>query len=79
MYLLININVFAYWFFLFLEKVKTIIIKYFQKNINILLKKEIPEYYITGDVEISSNKEISEEENCDKENSHKENYTEEQN
>ena len=41
--------------------------------------KKMPEYYITGDVEISSNKEISEEENCDKENSHKENYTEEQN
>ena len=69
MYLLININVFAYQFFLFLEKVETIIIKYFQKNINIMLKK-MPEYYITGDVEISSNKEISEEENCDKENSH---------
>ena len=69
MYLLININVFAYWFFLFLEKVETIIIKYFQKNINILLKK-MPGYCITGDVEISSNKGISEEENCDKENSH---------
>lgn len=69
MYLLININVFTYQFFLFLEKVETIIIKYFQKNINIMLKK-MPEYYITGDVEISSNKEISEEENCDKENSH---------
>lgn len=69
MYLLISVNVFAYQFFLFLEKVETIIIKYFQKNINIMLKK-MPEYYITGDVEISSNKEISEEENCDKENSH---------
>ena len=30
----------------------------------------MPEYCITGDVEISCNKEISEEENCDKENSH---------
>lgn len=30
----------------------------------------MPGYCITGDVEISSNKEISEEENCDKENSH---------
>lgn len=39
----------------------------------------MPEYHITGDVEISSNKKISEEENCDKENSHKENYIEEQN
>ena len=33
----------------------------------------MPEYHITGTVQISSIKKISEEENCDNENSHKEN------
>ena len=54
---------------MFLEQVKIIILKCFQK---------IPEH-ITGNIEISSNsdREDSDEENSDEENSDKENFDEE--
>ena len=55
----------------FLEQVKTIILKFLQKNVNILLKKKTLEY-ITDDIEISSDsdREDSDEENSDEENFH---------
>ena len=54
----------------FLEQVKTIILKFLQKNVNILLKKKTLEY-ITDDIEISSD---SDREDCDEENSDEENF-----
>ena len=64
---------------LFLKQVKIIILKCFQKNVNLLLnKKKIPKYII-DDIEISdsdredSDREDSDEENSDRENSDEEN------
>lgn len=63
---------------MFLQQVKTIILKCVQKNVNTLLKKG-PKYIIK-DIEISSDqfhKKDSDEENSDEENSDNENYIKE--